>query len=99
MLTPATTASSTSLPDVIIENAFSMHVIEPAFLNRWPLPEETTTGFTLFFVCIVGACPKAGAAAAAAIPAVLVTTNSRREILSGISGAPTAQVCGRARRL
>src|SRR6516164_11583181 len=44
-----------------------------------------TVGFTLFFVITVDAWPNAGAAAAAAIPAVLVTTNSRREILSGMA--------------
>src|SRR5215471_21521779 len=42
-----------------------------------------TVGFTLFFIT-AGAWEKPGAAAAAR-PAVLVTTNSRREILSGMA--------------
>jgi hypothetical protein len=39
---------------------------------------------TLFFIT-VGARENAGAAAATAMPAVLETTNSRREILSGMA--------------
>ena len=99
MLTPAITASSTSAPRVISANAVSMQVLSPPFLKLWPLPEAITTGLTRFLVIIVGACPKAGPAAAAASPAVLVTTNSRREIPSDMDRTPTVQVCGRAGRL
>jgi hypothetical protein len=77
---------------VIIENAFSTQVIGPPFLNLCPFADETTIGFTLFFITLA-ACPElvdenGGAAAAAASPAVLVTTKSRREILSGMARAP-----------
>src|SRR6186713_1737238 len=56
-------------------------------------------GLTDFFVITAGACPElvdalpnAGTAAAAASPAVLVTTKSRREILSVIG--PTSYGSG-----
>src|SRR5579862_9841376 len=97
MLTPATSASSTSAPAVIIENAFSTHVIVPPFLYRCPLAEEMTVGLTLFFVIAVGAWPKAGVAAAAS-PAVLVTTKSRREILSGMGRGSYSSAFVRWRR-
>src|SRR4051794_10056588 len=84
MLTPAMSDSRTSVPDVIIAKAFSTQVTDPPFLYWLPLDEDTTAGFTLFFFMTVGDCPKAGAAAAAASPAVLVTTKSRREILSAM---------------
>src|SRR4051812_16966044 len=85
MLTPAMSASRTSVPPVIIENAFSTAVLSPPFLNLFPLAEAMTTGCTLFLI-IVGPCaPNAGAAAAAATPAGVVTTNSRREILSAMT--------------
>jgi hypothetical protein len=70
------------------------------------LPDAITTGFGRFCVLIAGpspaladGSPKAGLAAAAAKPAVLVATNSRREILSDMTRAPTVEVCGRAGRL
>src|SRR6185295_406446 len=76
MLTPATRASRTSAPPVIIAKAVSTQVLLPPFLNLLPLLDETTTGLTLFGVIIVGDCPKSveGIAAAAAV----VWTNSRR---------------------
>jgi hypothetical protein len=80
MFTPATSASRTSDPPVIIWNAFSTHVCEPPFLNLWPLLDATTSGLTLLGVITVGAWAKSGfAAAAAATPAAaVVCTNSRR---------------------
>src|SRR5262245_28433674 len=102
MFTPAMSASRTSVPDVISENAFCTAVTSPPFLNLLPLAEAITTGFTLFFVIIVGLgvglgvgpgvvlWPSAGAAAAAATPAVVVTTNSRREIFWDI-GPPAGR--------
>src|SRR5688572_5003917 len=102
MLTPAISDSSTSRPDIIIANAVSTQVLSPPFLCSLPLAEAMMAGFTGFFAATAGACANDGAAAAAAIPAVLVTTNSRRDILSVISqyletAASTVQVCGRAR--
>src|SRR5450759_3564460 len=92
MLTPAISDSRTSVPCIIIENAISMQVLSPPFLKMWPFPEAITVGCARFFVMIVGPCagrvegwPRAGTAAAAASPAVLVTTNSRREILSDMA--------------
>src|SRR6266700_848385 len=80
MFTPAIRASSTSAPSVINWKAFSTQVCVPPFLNLLPLFEATTTGFTLFGVIIVGACPRSvfGIAAAAAAAAVVAWTNSRR---------------------
>src|SRR3954468_8937466 len=82
MLTPATRASRTSAPPVIIAKAVSTQVFAPPFLNLWPLLEATTTGLTLFGVIMVGPCPKTavGTAAAAAPAAAVVWTNSRRFI-------------------
>src|SRR5947209_20049438 len=80
MFTPATRASSTSQPPVIIENAFSTQVCAPPFLNLLPFDDEITTGFTLFGVIIVGAWPNNGldADAAATPAAAVVFTKSRR---------------------
>src|SRR6188474_603811 len=80
METPATSASSTSAPPVIILNALATQVTPSASLDRLPFPDATTHGLTLFGVIIVGACPKRGfAAAAAATPAAAVDrTKSRR---------------------
>ena len=109
MLTPAMSDSMTSLPDIISANAVSTPVLLPPFLYWLPLADAITAGLTAFFVTTAGACPalveelpKAGVlVAAAAIPAVLVTTNSRRDILSDVfwftADTSTAQVCGRAR--
>src|SRR5687767_5931243 len=98
-------ASSTSAPCIIVANAVSTQVLLPPFLYLCPLPDAMTTGLGRFCVRTAGACPEldeecpnAGVAAAAR-PAVLVATNSRREILSDMAVAPTVQVCGRARRL
>src|SRR4051794_29358884 len=66
MLTPATSASSTSDPAAIIENAFSTQVAVPPFLNRLPLAAATTIGLAERGVMTVGACSKAGATARAA---------------------------------
>src|SRR5258707_15689815 len=88
MLTPAMSASRTSVPCTIFANAVSMQVLLPPFLKMWPFPEAITAGWTLFFVITVGPCPKAGLAAAAARPAVLVTTNSRRGDRAGIGAGP-----------
>src|SRR5688500_13281626 len=88
MLTPAISASSTSLPDVIIENAFSTHVIGPPFLWSLPFAEAMTAGVTVFLVMTVGDWPNAGPVAAAARPAVLAATNFRREILSDMALTP-----------
>src|SRR6185295_4376918 len=78
--TPATSASSTSAPAVIILNAFATQVTPSASFDRLPLDEATTHGLTLFGVIMVGACPKSvfGMAAAATPAAVVVWTNSRR---------------------
>src|SRR6266851_3015939 len=78
--TPATSASSTSAPCVIILNAFATQVTPWAYYDRLPLDDATTHGLTLFGVIIVGACANSGldAAAAAAAAAVVVRTNSRR---------------------
>src|SRR5262245_29364571 len=54
-----------------------------------PFADEMTTGLTLFPVIMAGDC------AAAANPAVLVTTNSRREIFSDMA-TPAVRVCGPA---
>src|SRR4051794_41880296 len=80
MLTPATRASRTSAPPVIIAKAVSTHVFAPPFLNLLPLFDATTTGLTLFGVIIVGAWPNSavGIAAAAAPAAAGGWTNSRR---------------------
>ena len=47
MLTPAITASSTSLPATTCSNAVSTQVSLPPLRNWWPLPEAITTGFGL----------------------------------------------------
>src|SRR6266851_3425792 len=85
MLTPATRASRTSAPLVIISYAFCTHVTLPPFLNLLPLAADTTTGLTDFGVNIVGAwdawdaAPRSVRGAAAARPtAAVVWTNSRR---------------------
>src|SRR6476619_7716686 len=81
MDTPATSASSTSAPEVIILKALATQVTPSASLDRLPFPEATTQGLTLFGVIMVGpcpelvegACPKRGfVAAAAATPAAVV---------------------------
>src|SRR3954464_15779919 len=80
MLTPAMRASRTSAPPVIIANAVSTQVLDPPFLNLWPLLEATTTGLTLFGVITVGDWRNRvlGIAAAAAPAAAVVWTNWRR---------------------
>src|SRR2546421_3500019 len=91
MFTPATTASSTSAPWVIIWNAFSTQVTLPPFLNRLPLAAETTTGLTARPATTCGPWAGAGWGAAAATPtAALPRTNDRRDNL-----LPTADpLCG-----
>src|SRR6266550_9631807 len=75
MLTPAITASSTSLPCAIIDHAFSTAVMSPPFLKRLPFEEETTTGFAGLRRITVGAdCGRA----VAAIAAAPLATNVRR---------------------
>src|SRR5438876_10167886 len=86
MLTPAISASRTSVPsDVIIANAFSTPVIVPPFLNRLPFADETTTGFAGPRMMTVGPCARTAAAA----PTV-VTTKVRRVILLLIGGQAKA---------
>ena len=46
MFTPAISASSTSVPSVIIAKAFSTQVFSPPFLNLLPLADAMTTGLT-----------------------------------------------------
>src|SRR6185436_20216040 len=83
MLTPAITASRTSLPSVIIANAVSTAVRVPPFLYLLPFDDEMTAGLTLLRIIMVGARSNRGAAAAspAAVP---LFTNSRRLIRRGI---------------
>src|SRR5450759_3314138 len=87
MLTPATRASSTSEPPVIMEKAFWTQVMPWASLDPLPLLDATTHGLTLLGVNIVGPCPELakgwpnsvrGMAAAATPAAVVVRTKSRR---------------------
>src|SRR5215467_2486129 len=56
--TPATSASSTSAPPVIIVKALATHVTPSASFDRLPLLDATTHGLTLLGVIIVGACAK-----------------------------------------
>src|SRR3990172_8282653 len=96
MLTPAMSASRTSVPAVIIEKAVSMQVLLPPFLNRWPFADETTAGFDVLRVIIVGPCANAARGGAAASPAAVpVMTNSRRLILRGIMCPSCRRPCGR----
>src|SRR4029077_9067379 len=69
--TPATSASRTSAPSVIILNALATQVMPASSFDRLPLLDATTHGLTLFGVIIVGACPKRGVdmAVAAAVDA------------------------------
>ena len=86
MLTPATSASRTSAPSVIILKARATQVTPLSSLDRLPLAEATTHGLTPFLITVgpwpelVEGCPKSGfvAAAAATPAAVVVRTNSRR---------------------
>src|SRR5438093_10613412 len=87
IVTPATSASSTSAPSVIILNALATHVTPSASFDRLPLDEATTHGLTLFGVMITGPWPEpvegwpnnGFVAAAAAMPAAaVVRTKSRR---------------------
>src|SRR4051794_30094568 len=81
MLTPAMTESSTSLPWVIIENAFCTAVTVPPFLNRLPLADETTTGFIGAGTSISGPVTAFDLLAASVNPAAaVVIMNSRRLI-------------------
>src|SRR5688500_2992292 len=77
MLTPAITASRISLPSVIILKAVATQV-RPVFgsLERFPLLDETTTGFTVRFM-ICGPAPNALADANAPIPAPAATKSRR----------------------
>src|SRR5262245_61804102 len=79
MLTPAMSASRTSLPAVIIAKAVSTQVLVPPFLKRFPLAEEITMGLMRLGVIIAGvwAEVRTRAARPAAVP---VSTNSRRLI-------------------
>src|SRR5581483_3227224 len=81
-------------PPVIIEKAFSTHVCVPPFLYLLPLLDETTTGFTLLGVIIVGPWAKRVFGVAAATPAAaVVCTNSRRFSFFGIW--PSLFTCAR----
>src|SRR2546430_6640630 len=80
MFTPAMSASSTSLPPVIMVNAFSTHVSVPPFLKRLPLDDEMTTGLTAPRAMTVGPC-WAMARPTAAAPMV-VATKLRRVIMA-----------------
>src|SRR5262245_32733854 len=85
MATPATRASSTSDPLIIISKAFATHVWPFSFFDRLPFDAAMTTGLMLLGVIIVGAWPKSGFVVAATTPAaVVVCTNSRRLILRRI---------------
>src|SRR4030095_14886056 len=79
MLTPATSASSTSAPSVIILKARSTQVTPCSSFERLPFEDATTHGLVPP-VFTAGACPKSGlvAAAAATPAAVVVRTKSRR---------------------
>src|SRR5206468_10692404 len=79
MLTPETSASSTSAPSVIILKARSTQVTPRSSFERLPLDEATTHGLVPP-VLTAGACPKRGlvAAAAATPAAAVVRTKSRR---------------------
>src|SRR5687767_13906768 len=48
MLTPAMSASSTSLPCIICSNAVSTHVRVPSLVYRCPMADATTTGRARF---------------------------------------------------
>ena len=72
MLTPATSASTTSSPRAIRSNASSTQVLAPPFLNCAPLAAETTTGRAGPGTRTLGAAPAARWAAAAAAPAAAV---------------------------
>src|SRR6266545_8431846 len=86
MLTPETSASSTSAPSVIILKARSTQVTPFSSFERLPFAEATTQGLTPFVIIVgpwlelVEGCPKRGlvAAAAATPAAVVVRTKSRR---------------------
>src|SRR5262245_39510754 len=79
MLTPVTSASSTSAPSVIILKARSTQVTPCSSFERLPLEEATTHGLVPP-VFTAGACPKSGlvAEAAATPAAAVVRTKSRR---------------------
>src|SRR4051794_29272855 len=81
MLTPATTASSTSAPDAIIWKAVSPAVFDPPFLKKLPFADEMTTGCGPPLLT-AAAWPKTVVdATAPATPApTLLRTNSRRSI-------------------
>ena len=86
MLTPAISASRTSVPFVIMSKAVSTQVFGPPFLKRCPLPEATTTGRDALCVIIVGLPPASGLAAAARRPApVAAVMKSRLLMLSAMN--------------
>ncbi len=96
MLTPAMSESSTSDPFVIIENAFSTHVMVPPFLKTLPFSEAMTIGLAVFGPITAGPPPKAvlveGSASPAAAP---VRTKSRRVsffFIVGFSGSAAASI-------
>src|SRR5262245_49408094 len=76
MFTPATSASSTSEPEVIMPNAFSTHVTGPPFLYWWPFADEMTTGCETWAMT-AGARPKAFTARPEAAEP---STNARRDV-------------------
>jgi hypothetical protein len=81
MLTPVMTESSTSSPFVINEKAVSTAVMDPPFLNLFPLADEMTSGL-IFWTRTAGPFPAMMSGLAATSPATaLVFTKSRREIL------------------
>jgi hypothetical protein len=79
MLTPATSASSTSAPSVIILKARSTQVTPCSSFERLPLEEATTHGLLPPVLTAAGLSEeRLGAAAAATPAAVVVRTKSRR---------------------
>jgi hypothetical protein len=86
MLTPAISASSTSVPPVSAANAVSTQVLVPPFLKKLPFAEAMTSGFAVRVFTAGAAWPLAveGTAAAATPAAPVFLTNSRRERRVGI---------------
>src|SRR5262245_12351202 len=93
MLTPATSASSTSSPRVMRSNASCTHVLAPPFLYWLPFADETTTGRASFDPTTAGApavwaeAPPAASTDAAAP----VFTKSRRVTLGLIRASLQAR--------
>ena len=83
MLTPATSASSTSSPATIRLKASSTQVRGPPFLYWWPFAEAITTGGVARRACTAGASARATPAAVeTTVAAAPAFTKSRRVIFS-----------------